>query len=592
MFTVPLLIVPANAQARPVGLPAPGLMAVLPLEQSASRGIITRDPSDVVKCKNEYWVFYTGRGVPSYHSKDLAHWVPGPAVFNTPPEWIAHTVPENRDMIYWAPDVMKVGDRYLLYYSVSSMGKMTSAIGLATNPTLDPNDPACHWTDQGPVVQSHEGGDFNTIDPALFQDDDGSLWLTFGSYWSGIKLVQLDPLTGKRLNPDAPLIPLAYNGSIEASYLCKHAGYYYLFVNWGACCQGPRSTYNIRIGRSKLITGPYLDKNGVDMLQHGGSLFLGHRGPLIGPGHAGTLVDQDKSWFTCDFEGDLRMGGQATLAISPLQWQADGWPQAVVQDRYAADLVPAGRFTKEVFSTNQYLGNLVYGPKVTDPKTGQPINLTMNMFLPPKEDAHARRPLVIFLHGGGFTAGTLGDEHLPWGTTCARLGYVAVSVSYRLSQKTDDNSLRLRRAVEDIRKAIKWLREHADDYGIDPFRIALEGCSAGGFAALSVAYDQPKGSYDLGIRAVGDMWGGMDTEKMEPTGAALCIIHGTADPLVPIAEAEKIRSRAAELGILCEYHPFEGYGHELKDANGKNRPAELSLPILTRFYAKHLAQVD
>src|SRR6185436_3529785 len=141
---------------------------VLPLEESASRGVSTRDPSSIIKCKDEYWVFYTGRGVPSYHSKDLVKWERGPAVFKTAPEWIAQGVPENRNMVYWAPDIIKVGDRYRLYYSVSSMGKMTSAIGLATNPTLDPNDPAYQWTDQGVVVQTREGqgGDaYNAIDP-------------------------------------------------------------------------------------------------------------------------------------------------------------------------------------------------------------------------------------------------------------------------------------------------------------------------------------------------------------------------------------------------------------------------------------------
>ncbi len=181
---------------------------VLPLEQSASRGIVTRDPSSIVQCKDEYWVFYTGRGVPSYHSKDLVKWERGPAVFQTAPAWIAKIVPENRHMSYWAPDVMKVGDKYFLYYAVSTMGKMTSAIGLATNPTLDPNDPAYHWTDQGFVIRTQEGqpGDaFNALDPSIFHDSDGSLWLTFGSYWSGIKLIQLDPQTGKRIAPDSKI---------------------------------------------------------------------------------------------------------------------------------------------------------------------------------------------------------------------------------------------------------------------------------------------------------------------------------------------------------------------------------------------------
>jgi len=309
---------------------------VLPLEQSASRGIVTRDPSSIVQCKEEYWVFYTGRGVPSYRSTDLVHWERGPAVFGTAPEWIAGTVPQNRNMSYWAPDVIKVGNRYLLYYSVSSMGKMTSAIGLATTPTLDPKDPAYHWTDEGIVVQTHEGqpGDaYNAIDPALFQDHDGSLWMTFGSYWTGIKLIQLDPNTGKRITPDSRMVSLAYNESIEASHLCRNDDYYYLFVNWGSCCQGTNSTYNIRVGRSKIITGPYLDKAGTDLLHRGGSLFLAtDNNPLFGPGHAGTLKALGQQWFTSDFEGDVRMAGRATLAIMPLRWTADGWPEATVND--------------------------------------------------------------------------------------------------------------------------------------------------------------------------------------------------------------------------------------------------------------------
>src|SRR6478736_8196916 len=323
----------ANAQSESAKPDAQKPFPVRPLEQTASRGIVTRDPSSIVKSKDAYWVFYTGRGVPSYYSKDLVKWERGPAVFATAPEWIAKTVPENRNMSYWAPDIIKLGDRYLLYYSVSTMGKMTSAIGLATNPTLDPNDPAYQWTDQGVVVQTRDGSGHNAIDPAIFHDKDGSLWMTYGSYWSGIKLIQLDPLTGKRLAPDSPLYALAFNDSIEASYLCRHDDYYYLFVNWGSCCQGPKSTYNIRIGRSKTITGPYVDKAGGNLLNSGGSVFLATtNGPLIGPGHAGTLNALGKEWFTSDFEGALQMDGKATLAIMPLSWNTDGWPEATVND--------------------------------------------------------------------------------------------------------------------------------------------------------------------------------------------------------------------------------------------------------------------
>jgi len=126
---------------------------------------------------------------------------------------------------------------------------------------------------------------------------------------------------------------LAYNRSIEAAHIARHEDYYYLFVNWGSCCRGPNSTYNIRVGRSKTITGPFFDKAGANLLNSGGSVFLATtNGPLIGPGHAGTLNALGKDWFTSCFEGNLRMDGKATLAIIPLHWDADGWPEVTVPD--------------------------------------------------------------------------------------------------------------------------------------------------------------------------------------------------------------------------------------------------------------------
>ena len=205
-------------------------------------------------------------------------------------------------MGYWAPDVTYVNGRYLLYYSASSFGKCVSGIGLATVPTLDPDDPAYGWTDQGMVIASTATDDFNAIDPAIFHDANGSLWLTFGSFWSGIRMIQLDPQTGKRIAPDSPIWYLAHYDSIEASYLYQHGGYYYLFVNWGMCCRGTNSTYSIHVGRSKKVTGPYLDREGNDMLYGGGTLFLDSTKPYIGPGHAGIIVDNGTNWFSCHYE--------------------------------------------------------------------------------------------------------------------------------------------------------------------------------------------------------------------------------------------------------------------------------------------------
>jgi len=288
------------------------------------RDVSVHDPSTIARCKNESWVFATGLGIHSCHSADLIHWVPGPPVFTNTLSWTTNAVPGNRGR-YWAPDVIHLGHRYFLYFAVSTWGKNTSAIGLATNPTLDPADPDFAWVDQGPVIQTSKADNFNAIDPAVILDGDGRLWLALGSFWSGIKLVELDAATGQRLAGATTIYSLARHDMIEASYIYRHGGYYYLFVNWGQCCKGVDSTYNIRVGRAQKITGPYLDKTGADMMSDGGSLVLASSGPFIGPGHAGIISAGGKDWFSCHFY-DGTHGGVPTLALLPLRWDAAGWP--------------------------------------------------------------------------------------------------------------------------------------------------------------------------------------------------------------------------------------------------------------------------
>jgi len=285
------------------------------------------DPSTIVKNKKEYWVFSTGMGVTSFHSKDLVAWEPGPPVFSKPPTWITDVVPNHRGY-FWAPDVIRVGDRYLLYYSVSAFGKNTSAIALASTPTLDLADPTYKWTDHGIVIRSNPKDDFNAIDPNLFLDRDGSLWLAFGSFWSGIKLVELDPKTGLRKSPTTPLIALANKEQIEAAAIQHRGDFYYLYLNWGWCCRGTRSTYNIRVGRSKDVRGPYLDKDGTDLRKGGGTLVLDAEGRFIGPGHPGILMDGGKDYLSYHFY-DGERAGRPRLAIRMLEWSADGWPRVV-----------------------------------------------------------------------------------------------------------------------------------------------------------------------------------------------------------------------------------------------------------------------
>jgi arabinan endo-1,5-alpha-L-arabinosidase len=294
-------------------------------ENTLTGELSAHDPSTIVKDKGQYWVYVTGDGIRSRHSKDLVSWEAGPPVFTNPPAWTTTTVPGFRGH-FWAPDVIRLRNTYYLYYSVSTWGSQTSAIGLATNTTLDPTDAAYHWVDAGIVIQSSPKNDFNTIDPSVMLDSSGKLWLAFGSYWSGIKLIGLDPATGHRLGTNAP-VPLAWKEAIEAACLAEHDGYYYLFVNWGRCCRGVESTYNIRVGRSRSTAGPFVDKDGVELLRGGGSLFLGTEARFIGPGHFGVLEKDGSLLFSHHFY-DGNNHGARTLGIRPFGWGANGWPEA------------------------------------------------------------------------------------------------------------------------------------------------------------------------------------------------------------------------------------------------------------------------
>jgi arabinan endo-1,5-alpha-L-arabinosidase len=291
------------------------------------RAVQVHDPSTIVQDGDEYWTFSTGIGISSGHSSDLIHWEPGPRVFDPVPAWTQAAVPRNRNGHFWAPDVIRLDGRFLLYYSVSSFGDNTSAIGLATNTTLDPDDPDYAWVDQGPVFQSFAGrDDYNAIDPAVILDQDERLWLSFGSFWSGIQLIELDRTTGKRIAADSPLYNLARYPAIEASFIYWHDGYYYLFVNWDRCCRGLDSTYNIRVGRSATITGPYVDRDGIDMKDAGGTLLLATEGDFIGPGHAGIFFHQGVYWLTVHFYDGTTATGTSMLGMAQIEWREDGWP--------------------------------------------------------------------------------------------------------------------------------------------------------------------------------------------------------------------------------------------------------------------------
>ena len=258
------------------------------------------DPSTIMECNGKYYTY--GTGGTALVSDD--GWV-----------WRAGTRASRSGA---APDVIHIGDRYLQYISHGTF---------IWSKSLDPESPDYGWQD-GPNAFGMEGdNDFmNPIDPGLFLDPTtGKLWVVYGSYFGYLRIVELDPKSGQRVDDQS------YNVAVncEAATIIYHEGYYYLLATHGSCCAGSNSGYNIRVGRSKDIKGPYIDNMGIDMMLGGGKLVCGSRTRLIGPGHFGLIDEADGvQKFSLHWEADLdRSGSFGVLDILPLLWK-DGWPVA------------------------------------------------------------------------------------------------------------------------------------------------------------------------------------------------------------------------------------------------------------------------
>lgn len=299
----------------------------------------SHDPSTLVKEKDKYWMFTTGNGIYAAYSTDLFKWNTGPkTVFpiGTWPSWINQAVP-GFGGIFWAPDCVYMNGKYYIYYSCSTFGSPVSAIGVATSPTLDQDAPDYKWTDLGMVVSSATKSDVNAIDPAILKDDNGKIYMTYGSFSGGIGVVELDPETGKRKAGAAIVRVAGGNGADwEAPYLFKEGSNYYLMVNRGACCKGTSSTYRIVMGRSTNVFGPYADMSGVDLKSGGGTQVIGTSGKYIGPGHFGLLRENGVNIVSMHYY-DGSDNGNAKLDIANMGFN-NGWPFIT------RDWVAAGRY--------------------------------------------------------------------------------------------------------------------------------------------------------------------------------------------------------------------------------------------------------
>ncbi|MFC7303773.1 arabinan endo-1,5-alpha-L-arabinosidase [Streptomyces monticola] len=311
-------------------LPAAALLTLMPSTASAypNPGTVTgdtvvHDPSMVRTPAGKYLLYATGGGISNKASGDRTAFKNGADAFGARPSWWSKysSVPEA-----WAPDISQHGGKYLMYYSVSKFGSNTSAIGLATSTTGEPGS----WTDQGTVYTSSSASDYNAIDPNLFVDGDGKWWLSFGSWWTGLKMIRIDPATGKQYAGDTTRHSLASRPTgtkaVEAPTIVKRGSYYYLFASYDTCCAGTSSTYKIKVGRATKVTGPYVDKNGVAMMNNGGTTVLESHGRFIGPGGQSVLKDVDGDLLVYHYY-DAQDNGTPKLGVNLLNWST-GWPVA------------------------------------------------------------------------------------------------------------------------------------------------------------------------------------------------------------------------------------------------------------------------
>ena len=269
------------------------------------------DPSTIILCDGKYYTFGTGGG--GLISEDGWTWHggavrPGGGV---------------------APDVIHIGDRYYMAYAKGGgglAGGHASNVYVMWTRTLDPKSPDFGFKDETIVASSDGVEDCDAIDPAFLLDPtDGRLWLSYGTYFGFIRLVELDPKTGLRM-PGNQALDIAID--CEATAMMYRDGWYYLLGTHGTCCDGPNSTYNIRVGRARSVTGPYVDNMGIPMLKGGGKLVVAANDHLVGPGHFGLLdLGEGVQKFSCHYEADLDRSGRSVLGIRPLLWK-DGWPVA------------------------------------------------------------------------------------------------------------------------------------------------------------------------------------------------------------------------------------------------------------------------
>lgn len=308
-------------------------------QENKTQGDVRVHDPVMIKEGDTYYIFHTGMGISVKTSKDKIHWSKDSSVLSqiALPAWFTKDIPEQRGHL-WAPDVHYWDGHYHLYYSVSAWMNFNSSIGCATNSTLNRNDPSYAWIDKGQVISYKNGGEgVNVIDPNIFIDKDKKIWMLYGSYKAGLRMVELNRKTGK-LKQDPPKITTLTTSLGEGVFLLKGPSYYYIFASRGKCCAGLQSTYQIVVGRSHSLKGPYLNKEGESWVDNKYSVLLAGDYDEPGRGHNGFFTEADTTYIV--YHAYTRSAnGESLLNIKPLYLDENDWPTLdVTKKLFSADV--------------------------------------------------------------------------------------------------------------------------------------------------------------------------------------------------------------------------------------------------------------
>lgn len=284
-------------------------------------GLVSSHDPTIVKENGVYYRFQTGEGLPFFKSKDLRHWEITGLVFKQNPDWTKEKIPGSTS--FWAPEIVRRDGWWRVYYSVSTFGSNRSAIGMVRSKTLDVDSPDYGWEDLGPVIESKPEDNFNCIDPAVFKDSDGHDKFLFGSFWGGLQLLDLDD-DGFVKNGQVPRNVASRKtdpNPVEGGFVFPHEGKFYLFASHDFCCRGTASTYHIVYGVASSAEGPYLDEEGVDMRESGGTTLRDgfSFAKWAGPGHNSVFKDDDGKIYMVYHGYDREDDGKFKLLVEEIR---------------------------------------------------------------------------------------------------------------------------------------------------------------------------------------------------------------------------------------------------------------------------------